>query len=498
MLFSALFLERILRPSVGVFQEYLASRRGGWMDRLRYVWYPVTVLLPLFLAGLAATGYYYTSQQLAARMVVSVYMLLGLFLLGSFLLRWVQVNRRKLSMANARRRRAALQLQNNSGGDTASPTVATDSVKTEHDLAALNLQTRRLVEHSLALAGLFAIWFIWVDVLPALGFLNSVEVWKTTVNVTETVPGADNSAAFTRTVQKTEAVTLAHLALAILVLSTTLIAARNIPGLLEMALLQHLPVDTGVRYAVATVSRYFITIFGTVFTCNTIGLGWSKVQWLLAAISVGLGFGLQEIFANFVSGLIILIERPIRVGDVITIGDVTGSVLRIRMRATTILDPDRKELIIPNKDVITGRVLNWTLSDQVNRVQIKVGIAYGSDTQRAAELLMHAAREHPLVLDDPLPQVTFETFGNSAMDFVLRCYLPNLENRSMVIHELHMAIDRAFRASGIEIAFPQQDIHVRTIDVNLTQLTTTQNPSPSPWIPPGQMPDVNISRRDVA
>jgi potassium efflux system protein len=483
MLFSALFLQRILRPSVGVFQEYLASRRGGWMDRLRYVWYPAAVLLPLFLAGLAAAGYYYTSQQLAARMVISIYVFLGLFLLGSFLLRWVQVNRRKLAMAKARRRRAALQLQNSSATDAVALPAAAAAVDGEHDLAALNIQTRRLVEHSLALAGLLAIWCIWVDVLPALGFLNSVEVWKTTVNVSETV-------------SKTESVTLAHLGLAILVLTTTFIAARNIPGLLEMSLLHHLPVDAGVRYAVATVSRYLITIFGTVFTCNTVGLGWSKVQWLLAAISVGLGFGLQEIFANFVSGLIILIERPIRVGDVITISDVTGSVSRIRMRATTIVDGDRKELIIPNKDVITGRVLNWTLSDQVNRVQIKVGIAYGSNTEQAAELLMQVAQEHAYVLDDPKPQVTFEAFGKSAMEFVLCCYLPNLDKRAKVVHELHMSIDHSFRTNSIEIAFPQQDIHVRTIDVNLAQFAPTGNATP--WIPPGQTFESKAPKREVA
>jgi potassium-dependent mechanosensitive channel len=482
MLLSALFLQRILRPSVGVFQEYLASRRGGWMDRLRYVWYPAAVLLPLSLAGLAGAGYYYTSQQLASRMVISIYMLLGLFLLGSFLLRWVQVNRRKMSMAKARRRRATLLLHNSADADATLPAAAI-AADGEQDLAALNLQTRRLVEHSLALAGLFAIWCIWVDVLPALGFLNSVEVWKTTVNVSETVT-------------KTEAVTLAHLCLAILVLMTTFISARNIPGLLEMSLLHHLPVDAGVRYAVATVSRYMITIVGTVLTCNTVGLGWSKVQWLVAAVSVGLGFGLQEIFANFVSGLIILVERPIRVGDVITISDVTGTVSRIRMRATTIVDGDRKELIIPNKDVITGRVLNWTLSDQVNRIQIKVGIAYGSNTEQAANLLMRAAQEHTYVLDDPKPQVTFEAFGKSAMEFVLCCYLPNLEKRSKVLHELHMAIDHAFRTNAIEIAYPQQDIHVRTIDVNLAQFAPAVNTGP--WIPPGQTFDTKSPKRDVA
>jgi potassium-dependent mechanosensitive channel len=482
MLLSALFLQRILRPVKGVFQQYLDSRRNSWMYRLRYVWYLGIVLLPLFLAALAMAGYYYTSQQLAARMVISVYVFLGLILLQSFLVRWLLINRRKLSITETRRRRAALQSPAAASNDLAAASLPAASAGAKRDLAAINIQTRRLVEHSLALAGLFAVWFIWADVLPALGFLNRVEVWKTTANVTESVVAPDGSAT-TRTVEKTESVTLAHLGLAILVLAATVIAAKNIPGLLEIALLQHLPVDTGVRYAVSAVSRYLITILGIVFSCNAMGLGWSKVQVLVAAVSVGLGFGLQEIFANFVSGLIILIERPIRVGDVITISDVTGSVSRIRMRATTIIDPDRKELIIPNKDVITGRVLNWTLSDKVNRVQIKVGIAYRSNTQQAAELLMSAAREHPQVLDDPAPVVTFEAFGNSTLDFVLRCFLPNLENRSRVIHELHMAIDRAFRENGIQIAFPQQDVHVRTVDVDWRQFAPVAVPSTSPWIP---------------
>jgi potassium-dependent mechanosensitive channel len=258
-------------------------------------------------------------------------------------------------------------------------------------------------------------------------------------------------------------ITLADLGVAMLVLATTLIAAKNIPGLLEMAVLQHLPLDAGVRYATATVSRYLITIIGLLLVCNSVGLGWSKVQWLVAAISVGLGFGLQEIFANFVSGLIILFERPIRVGDVITIAEVSGVVSRIRMRATTIVDGDRKELIIPNKDVITGKVLNWTLSDQVNRIQITIGIAYGSDTERAAEILLEAARNHPDVLKEPPPKVTFEAFGESSLKFVLRGFLPNLDSRQHAVHELNMEIDRKFRENGIEIAFPQHDIHVRSM-----------------------------------
>ena len=231
--------------------------------------------------------------------------------------------------------------------------------------------------------------------------------------------------------------------------------------------MQHLPFDAGARYAVATVCRYVITVVGLLLCFGILGVGWSKVQWLVAAMGLGLGFGLQEIFANFVSGLIILFERPVRVGDVVTIDNITGVVSRIRMRATTITDGDRKELIIPNKEFITGRVLNWTLSDPVNRVVIRVGIAYGSDTQRAAEILLRLAKNHPNVLDDPPPGVSLESFGDSALNFVLRCFLPNLDGRGTVIHELHMAIDREFREAGIEIAFPQQDVHVRSIDLPL-------------------------------
>jgi potassium-dependent mechanosensitive channel len=152
------------------------------------------------------------------------------------------------------------------------------------------------------------------------------------------------------------------------------------------------------------------------------------------------------------------------VGDVVTIDAITGVVSRIRMRATTITDADRKELIIPNKEFITDRVLNWTLTDPVNRLVLKVGVAYGSDTQKVVDILKRIARSHVHVLDDPSPEVSLEGFADSSLSFVLRCFLPNLENRGTVIHELHMAIDREFRAAGIEIAFPQQDVHVRSIE----------------------------------
>ena len=174
--------------------------------------------------------------------------------------------------------------------------------------------------------------------------------------------------------------------------------------------------------------------------------------------------GLQEIFANFVSGLILLFERPIRVGDVITLGDVTGSVTKIRIRATTVTNWDRKELIVPNKDLVTGRLLNWTLTDTTNRIVIPVGVAYDSDPQRARDLILEVVSSHPNVLDDPRPNVTFEAFADSSLNIVVRAFLSSMDVRLATIHDLHIAIHKQLGEAGIEIAFPQRDIHIRGIE----------------------------------
>lgn len=439
MLISALLVQRCLRPKGSVYQALMGLRRIGWPYSLRFVWRSAAVALPLALAVLALTGYYYTAQQLGQRMFTGGYVLFGLMLVRSVLLRWVLVKRRKMAIQHARQRRAA-QAESPSGEAAAEIPVPSEP---NLDLATINVQTQRFVEFSLTLAGFLGMWFVWVDVLPALRALDNILLWQA--------------------VDQAEATSLADVSLAILVFTTAVIAARNAPGLLEMALLQRLPLDAGFRYTVGTVSRYVIIIVGLLATCNIVGLRWGTVQWLVAAVSVGLGFGLQEIFANFVSGLIILFERPVRVGDIVTIADTTGVISRIRMRATTITNWDRKEFIVPNKDFITGRLLNWTLSDSINRIVLKVGIAYGSDTALAASVILKVAQENPLVMKEPAPRVTFEAFGPSSLDYVLRCFLPDMDSRQQVTHDLHVGVDRELRKAGIEIAFPQQDVHVRSI-----------------------------------
>ena len=177
---------------------------------------------------------------------------------------------------------------------------------------------------------------------------------------------------------------------------------------------------------------------------------------------MGLGFGLQEIFANFVSGLILLFERPIRIGDTVTIGDTNGTVSKIRIRATTVTDWNRKEIVIPNREFITGQVINWTLSDQVMRLVLRVGIAYGSDVHRAKQILLEVAANNRRVLEDPKPRAWFWEFGDSSLNFEIRVFVKDIDDWVMTRDSMHFEIDAAFREAGIEIAFPQRDLHIRS------------------------------------
>jgi potassium efflux system protein len=240
------------------------------------------------------------------------------------------------------------------------------------------------------------------------------------------------------------------------------VAAKNLPALLEILLLSRTSMSAGSRYAVTTMIGYVIAAAAALTIFSALGLSWGSVQWLVAALGVGIGFGLQEIVANFISGIIILFERPVRVGDVVTIGDTTGSVSKIRIRATTIRNWEKQELLVPNKEFITGRLLNWTLSDNLNRIVITVGVDYGSDVRLALALLEEAVTEDDRVLRDPEPRFTFEGFGDNALSLVLRCYLDSMDDRLAVTSDLHQSINDKFVAAGISIAFPQRDVHLST------------------------------------
>ena len=262
---------------------------------------------------------------------------------------------------------------------------------------------------------------------------------------------------------------LADVLRSLVLLIVTVVIVRNGPALLELGVLTRLDLDAGLRYAVTTLVRYALIALGGMLVFRSLGVGWASVQWLAAALTFGLAFGLQEIFANFISGLILLVERPIRIGDTVTIGNLTGTVARIRTRATTILDYDNRERLIPNKELIIGEVINWTLSDPVTRLVATVGVAYGTNTKLVFETLLEAARQSPLALDEPKPSVLFKAFGESTLDFDLRVYIPNRDVWADALNDLHVRIDSLFKERGLEIAFPQRDLHLRSSDVPLRE-----------------------------
>lgn len=454
------FAQCIFRPSGGILQGTKWSAQRGRFNRVKHLWYPLAVGLPAVLVALSVLGYHYTAVRLAEQLRASILLLVLVLLVKALAMRWLLVSRRKLALEQLRKRREAQAQQ--AAERTGPPSDMDIPPEPEIDVSSISLQTRNLLRASTTAILLVGMWLVWVDVFPALRILNNYELWSRKVTVMESVTAADG-AIEQKSVERRMPIRLGDLGLAVIVVVVTIVAAKNVPGLLEITILQRLPLDAGARYAVTTVSRYALTIVGIVVAFGRIGIGWSQVQWLAAAVTVGLGFGLQEIFANFVSGLIILFERPVRIGDVVTVGEVEGKVTRIRIRATTIMDWNRRELLVPNKEFITGKLMNWTLSDSVTREVISVGIAYGSDTELARKLLLKVADECPHVMKEPRPSAIFRRFGESTLDFDLRVFINERDDWPDLIDELHTSIDREFRRAGIEIAFPQRDIHIRTI-----------------------------------
>jgi potassium efflux system protein len=449
----AVFFHRLFHPKTGVLQTFMAQFPDSLIARLNKFWLALTIAVPLALGVLALLGYLYTAGTLTGRFIETMWFILVLIVVHQMVMRWLLLVRRKLALKAALERREAAQaaaaapseaIAQPQGGEATLDVVE----ETKVDLVALGEETRQLLFYSLVIVGIVGIWMIWSKVLPAFGFLDQVTLWHQ-VGV---VDGEEQNIP----------VTLADLVLALLIAVITFVGAKRFPAFLEIALLQRLEMTAGGRYAAKTLSSYVIAAVGVFLVFNTIGASWSKLQWLVAALGVGIGFGLQEIVANFISGLIILFERPIRVGDIVTVGDTSGVVTRIQIRATTIRNWERKELLVPNKEFITGRLLNWSLSDQTTRILITVGLVYGGDVTKAMALMAEAAEEHERILDDPPPFVSFEGFGDNALVLNLRCYTSQLDFRLQTTSELHEAINDKFNRAGLVIAFPQRDVHLDT------------------------------------
>jgi len=416
--------------------------RAAGRTWFRSTYHRLRVLLVLVFFALTIAVLYgqsFSVMVIAGCLVDSTYAGIFLLLVHALLMRWVRVTRWRLRLKE-------LEAEQ---GVQATPTENSAGVQEPvADVGHVSAATVQLVNVATICAAAVAALYIWEPLLPALAAFERVVLWTATrVAEGETVVNR---------------ITLGTVINVLILAGLTVFAARRLPAVIEIVLRSRTDVSAGTRYATSALLNYVIVGAGIVAALSALGLDWSQLQWLVAALGVGIGFGLQEIVANFISGIIILFERPVRVGDIVTVGDKEGTVTRIRIRATTIRDWDGKELLVPNKEFITGRLLNWTLSDTQTRIVIRVGIAYGSDLEQALRILRDVVRAHPRALREPAPLAVFENFGDNALELSARCFLDSIDQRLTVMTELRTAIHRAFQAAGITIPFPQRDVHLDT------------------------------------
>lgn len=413
----------------------------------------VLLLAPFVLIGLTVMGYYYTAIVLIEHAISSYFVVMTWWLIRNLAYRGFAVAARRMAYRRAKEKREQLQAK---AIAEANSSLSPDMQEIQYDdsiaISEIRAQMLRVADFFLWIALFAMFYWAWWDLVTVAYYLDSISLWQqTTVGENGTV---------------TESITLLNLFIAIAIIVVTYVLVRNISGLLETLIFSHTKLSQGTPYTITTLFTYAIIAFGATFAFGALGMSWSKLQWLFAALSVGLGFGMQEIFANFVSGIIILFERPVRIGDIITLGEFSGTVSKIRIRATTLVDFDGKEVIVPNKSFVTERLVNWALSDTVTRVIAHVGVAYGADLELTKKLLLQAADDCELVMKDPAPVVYFLNFGASTLDHELRVYVGHVGDRNPTLDYLNRRINQLLAENNIEIAFNQLDIFIKNPTTN--------------------------------
>ncbi|WP_040976160.1 mechanosensitive channel MscK [Necropsobacter massiliensis] len=432
-----------LRYAVRAYQS--SQEESGGQEFLFKFARLLLVFAPIALIILIIMGYYYTALILMDHLMSSYFVFVVWMVLRDVIYRAFTVSARRLAYRRIQEKREQLQAQK---AETDDGEVNLD-VQPEEVMAISQVKAQvGRVTDLLLWVGLFGLlYWVWSDLIAVAYYLEGVTLWQQSV-VTDS-----------GTVM--ESITLLNLLLATVILIATYALVRNISGLLEVLIFSRFSFSQGTPYTITTLLIYFIIAIGAGSAFATLGISWSKLQWLFAALSVGLGFGLQEIFANFVSGIIILFERPVRIGDVVTIGSYSGTVSKIRIRSTTLIDFDKKEVIVPNKAFVTERIVNWALTDSMTRVLVNVGVAYGSDLELVRKLLLQAANECDRVLKDPEPMAYFLSFGASTLDHELRVYVGKIGDRTRTIDYLNRRIDQLFAENNIDIAFNQLDVFIK-------------------------------------
>jgi small-conductance mechanosensitive channel len=239
--------------------------------------------------------------------------------------------------------------------------------------------------------------------------------------------------------------------------------SRIVQALLKQDVLPRMDLPRGVPNTISMTANYTIILIGLLLGVGFMGIDLSSLAFIVGALGVGIGFGLQNLVNNFVSGLILIFEAPIQVGDTVEVGNLLGQVVQIGIRTSRVRTYSGSEVIVPNGELVSNQVINWTLSDRRRRLELGVGVAYGSDTNRVTEILRSVLENDEDVLEDPAPLIIFNEFGDSALNFRVLAWIADFDTGFGMTHRLNTAINQALADAGITIPFPQRDLHLRTV-----------------------------------
>ena len=418
------------------------DKKGSGDNLLSRILWLIILSAPWIAIIATCFGYLSTAQVLLGRLEASVTTWFALLVIYFLIRRWMWIQKRRIEFDRAKQRRIDRLAQRAKSEDEHTTSVNNQDAIDEPviDLDVISAQSLQLVRSIIAMIALISMILLWSELHSAFAFMDNIKLWRTKAIINGT--------------EVEQYISLSSLFIAILVLMITIQLVKNLPALLELGILQHLDLTPGTGYAISTVSKYIILMVGCMIAFSFVGIDWAKIQWLIAALGVGLGFGLQEIFANFISGLIMLFEKPVRIGDTVTIRDLTGTITKINTRATTIVDWDRKEIVMPNKAFITEQLVNWSLSDAITRIVLTIPATIEANTQLVMDILLKVAKQSEYVLNDPEPQVFLVDIQEGIQLFELRMFASEMSHRMPLRSEIQQLIIKEYRQHDLVLPFP--------------------------------------------
>lgn len=399
---------------------------------------------PLTLIALIILGYYYTAVYLIDHIIKS-YLIALVWVFGRyFAYRSLTISSRRMAYRRLQNKREKIreQAQSAEQGSVEPKDKPEEKIK----ISTVNQQIFRVADLVAWVVLFVSLYAIWSDLVSIANYLNTVILWE---QVETTSQGT-----------VVESVTLLNILRSILYITLTYVLVKNIAGILEVTVFSRIKLSKGTPHTIIAILTYTITILGSILAFTAIGISWSKLQWVFTALSVGLGFGVREIFGSFVSGAILLLERPIRVGDKVTVGNFKGVITKIRLRSTTLIDEDNMEVVLPNQAFVTDRFINWTLNNTITRIQIVMKINSGADLSLVRQLLLQAASEAEKVMKEETPSVNLTQFGDGWVEHELNVYVAELDDRSTTRNFLYQRIDQLFSEHQIKLAFNHLDVHL--------------------------------------